>query len=88
LTNAGDKVYFKGDNPNGVTESSSSCYKFSLSGSVAASGNIMSLIDNGEGTCTTIPNDYCFCQLFYNNKTSLTSAPELPATTLTRGCYQ
>ena len=54
-------------------------------GKVAASGNVMSLIDP---TCkeTTIPCDKCFQQLFYDC-TNLTAAPKLPATTVTKSCY-
>ena len=84
LANAGDKVYFRGDNIT-VSESSSIYYNFVMSGKIAASGNIMSLLDK---TCqsTTIPNDYCYYNMFYNCK-SLTTAPVLPATTLARYCY-
>lgn len=57
----------------------------SLTGSLAASGNIMSLVDR-TGLSKEIPCEYCFSMLF-SQCTSLTSAPELPATTLTYGCY-
>ena len=85
LTNVGDKVYFRGNNRT-VSESSSIYYKFVMSGKIAASGNIMSLLDK---TCqsTTIPNDYCYYNMFYNCK-SLTTAPALPATTLANDCYE
>ncbi|MBO7428241.1 MAG: leucine-rich repeat protein [Paludibacteraceae bacterium] len=92
LENVGDKVYFKGNNPEGFshgseTEGEESPYTmFGMTGYIAASGSVMSLID-GEGTSTEIPNDYCFFRLFYNC-TSLTQAPELPATKLTVGCYE
>lgn len=84
LANAGDKVYFRGDNIT-VSESYSTYYRFVMSGKIAASGNIMSLLDT---TCqsTTISNDYCYYYMF-ENCTSLTTAPALPATTLTNGCY-
>ena len=84
LVNVGDKVYFRGDNTT-VSESSSIYYKFVMSGKIAASGNIMSLLDT---TCqsTTISNSYCYGYLFYNC-TSLTTAPALPATTLVSSCY-
>lgn len=89
LENVGDKVYFKGNNPNGVSCVSDEAYmKFVFSnGSISASGNINSLLDDGDGsTITTIPNDYCFFALFYNNP-NITTPPDLPATTLTTGCY-
>ena len=84
LANAGDKVYFRGDNTT-VSESSSIYYKFVMSGKIAASGNIMSLLDK---TCqsTTISNDFCFRDMF-RDCTSLTTAPSLPATTLATYCY-
>ena len=84
LTNVGNKVYFRGDNTT-VSESSSIYYKFVMSGKIAASGNIMSLLDK---TCqsTTISNAYCYNYMFHSC-TSLTTAPALPATTLAQSCY-
>lgn len=58
---------------------------FSMTGSLAASGNIMSLVDR-TGLSKVIPFESCFEMLFMNC-ISLTSAPELPATTLTDYCY-
>ncbi|MEE3483162.1 MAG: leucine-rich repeat protein, partial [Bacteroidales bacterium] len=91
LKSENDKVYFKGDNPDGFSRSEdgevlSRSTTFRMSGSIAASGSVMSLVD-GEGTSTVIPNDFCFASLF-EGCLSLTKAPELPATTLTRGCYE
>ena len=85
LLKKGDKVYFRGDNANGLNDDNDNYY-FVMTGEIAASGNIMSLIDT---TCsaTAIPNDCCFSNLF-DGCTSLTSAPELPATTLTANCYR
>ena len=84
LANVGNKVYFRGDNIT-VSESASVYYKFVMSGKIAASGNIMSLLDK---TCqsTTISNNYCYNSMF-NGCTSLTTAPALPAITLTSNCY-
>ena len=85
LANVGNKVYFRGDNIT-VSQSTSISYRFVMSGKIAASGNIMSLLDK---TCqsTRISNDFCYNYMFYNCK-SLTTAPELPATTLANNCYQ
>ena len=85
LSNIGDKVYFRGDNTT-VSETVSIYYKFVMSGKIAASGNIMSLLDK---TCqsTTILNNYCYENMFYDC-TSLTTAPALPATTLANYCYE
>ena len=84
LADVGDKVYFRGDNTT-VSESSSIYYKFVMSGKIAASGNIMSLLDK---TCqsTTISNVYCYNRMFFGCA-SLTTAPTLPATTLAKNCY-
>ena len=84
LANVGNKVYFRGDNTT-VGESNSIYYKFVMSGKIAASGNITSLLNK---TCqsTTILNNYCYYRIFYNC-TSLTTAPALPATTLAAYCY-
>ena len=84
LANTGDKVYFRGNNTT-VSESNRNYYRFVMSGKIAASGNIMSLLDK---TCqsTTISNNYCYYYMFYGC-TSLTTAPALPATTVARSCY-
>ena len=79
----GEKVYLRGDNTPFAVDHG--FLNFVMTGSIAASGNIMSLVDK---TCesVTIPKDNCFSGLFYQC-TALTAAPELPATTLTDGCY-
>ena len=87
LGNVGDKVYLKGDNPQGFSHSDLEEYThFEMSGKIAGSGSVMSLVD-GEGKSTVIPCDNCFSRLFMDCE-SLTKAPELPATKLTDGCYQ
>lgn len=55
-------------------------------GSVSASGNIMTLID-ATGKAMDIPCEYCFYNLF-SNCTNLITAPSLPATNLTASCYE
>ena len=86
LANTGDKVYFRNAGDELATEfsSESGWYRFSMGGSIAASGNVMSLIDK-SGLAKTL-SAYCFYGLF-SGCTSLTQAPELPATTLATGCY-
>lgn len=101
---AGDKIYFRGYNPNGWSYgrgpdgSSSNNYWTTLmfSAKYNVSGNIMTLIDK-VGETTTIPCAYCFLRLFSNdgggttipNKSKMVSAKylEMPATTITRNCY-
>ena len=84
LASVGSYVSFRGDN---VTFSApgNDYYQFVMSGSFAASGNVMSLVDS---TCWSlrIPCDNCFQRLFYSSLT-LVTAPLLPATALTAACY-
>ena len=77
----GDKMYIKSDDTIPISEAGHIYKYFIISGSIAASGNIMSLL-NFSDTLT----DYAFCNLF-QNCTSLTTAPELPLTTLSTYCY-
>lgn len=57
-------------------------------GSIGASGNIMSIIDKSKfETLKTISDDFAFYKLFVD-QSRLTSAPELPATTLSPNCYK
>ena len=87
LPNVGDKVYFRaGEGGNTAMASSTADYnKFSIiTGRIAASGNIMSLL-NRDVPDSIMPN-YCYSNMFYRC-TSLVQAPELPATTLANYCY-
>ena len=80
-------VYFRGDNSSGFSMDKENYSNFWFSGRVAASGNIQSLLYGAAfEDYLTIPNDYCFYQLFINCR-NLTTAPELPATSLTSYCY-
>lgn len=83
----GDIIYIKGDNSDGFSHSETKYSKFTTSGLVATDGNIMSLIysDDFKGKMT-IPCNGCFWGLFQN--TTITSAPKLPASTLTPLCYE
>ena len=82
------KVYMRGENTRFSVDGPGYMYSnFIMTGKIAASGNIMSLITIDEFANTTIiPNGSCFYRLFYNC-TNLTKAPELPATTLAYCCY-
>ena len=77
----GDKMYIKSDDEISMAESTNIYKMFVMTGYIAASGNVMSLIAFSD-TLT----DYGLCDLF-KGCTSLTQAPELPATTLAYGCY-
>ena len=86
---AGSSVRMKGSNPNGFTidTKDSNRNKFVMTGKISASGNIMSLLyDDDFENNTTIPCSCCYSNMFAGC-TSLTTAPELPATTLAEDCY-
>ena len=92
--NQGQKIYLRGNNPNGWSHSYALYSTLLIEGDVSISGNVMALLDNGaktgeEGDITDIPCDYCFFKLFYQSD-GITSVSEnfLPATTLANECYQ
>ena len=82
--NAGEKMYVKGKNPDGISQGISSYTRFVTTKRIAVSGNVMSLIDE-VGATTTIPSEYCFYALF--RQCSITQAPTLPSVSLTDYCY-
>lgn len=72
---------------NTRTASSDSKYnQFVVTGTVAASGSVNSLLDWRRNANPALPST-CFNSLF-RECTGLTTAPELPSTTLAGGCYQ
>ena len=77
----GDKMYITSDDTIPMCESNHIYKMFVMTGSIAASGNVMSLL-NFSDTLT----DYGFAFLFLSCK-SLTTTPELHATTLVYRCY-
>ena len=80
------KLYLRGKGNTKFCQSGN--YKgvrWQLSAKAGCSGNIQTLLDY-ENAPTSIPADYCYRNMFYDC-TNLTSAPELPATTLTKYCY-
>ena len=81
--NTGDKVYFRG-NITGKHSLGNFAY-FTMTGKVEASGSIMSM-QNGNPQDKTLKYNEEFFNLF-RNCSSLITAPELPATTLTNYCY-
>lgn len=85
LANAGDKVYMRAKTENQTIGSSlSKYYKFVMTGKIAASGNIQTLL-KADGSRTDAPS-FCYYYMF-SGCTSLTSSPALPATTLDSYCY-
>ena len=86
LKRKGEKALLKGMNPEGFSKEDSIYSRFAMTGRIAASGSVMSLID-GNGESLVIPGEYCFYRLF-EKCVSLEQAPQLPAHTLRRGCYK
>lgn len=83
----GDSVLWKGTG-TAFAKDISTYSNFSSSGSFQASGNSMSLLyENTFENETSLAKTYCFTRLFYQCR-GLTTAPELPATTITNFCYQ
>ena len=84
LSLADQKIYMYGDNSSGISRGFSNYSTFQFSGSVGASGDCTTLLTiNGSNA---VPQ-YAFYRLFVSC-TSLTTAPELPATTLATSCYE
>ena len=90
LANIGDHVFFRaGEGGNDRFAYNISAYRyFTFTGNVAASGNIMSLLDasNQSNHSLSGHSEFALACLF-RNCTSLTAAPSLPATTLANSCY-
>ena len=62
-------------------------HNFGFDGEFEASGNVNSLLEENEETARTMSlegKNFCYAHLF--SGTLLTTAPELPATTLAYGC--
>jgi hypothetical protein len=94
LTEIGDRVYLRGDNPDGLGAFPEGARRplfshFEMTGKIAAGGNIMSLLDK-DTEITEIPT-FGFLYLFgdiseENPNTSLTAAANMPQLT-TIGYY-
>ena len=91
LANEGNKVYFRKKGTEAGTSFSTGSFNYAyffMTGKIAASGNVMSLIDP-DCEATEFDGEqgkYCFYKLF-QSCSSLTTAPELPATDLAEYCY-
>ena len=91
LANVGDKVYFRAKQDNQqFAINDVRCNRFHMTGKIAASGNINTLL-KADGsildlTINNVDRSYCYAHMF-SGCTSLTQAPALPATTLVNSCY-
>ena len=90
LTNVGDKVYMRaveGGNYRMAIDIDT-CHYFDITGKIAASGNINTLLDpNPNAGVSLARKDYCYHGLFLGCR-SLTQSPELPSTELADYCYE
>ncbi|MCQ2253616.1 MAG: hypothetical protein MJZ61_09210 [Bacteroidales bacterium] len=85
--NNSQKVYLRGENRKISHDYYGDQYtRFIMTGQIAASGSVMSLLDNGTGTLNEVSERDCFTKLFLDC-TSLTQAPELPAMSVSENGY-
>lgn len=83
LANSGDSCYIRGVLSGNNADSNYT--QFKMTGKIVASGNCNYLWNNENQDAPL--KEYCGYKMF-NGCTSLTTAPELPATTLANWCYQ
>jgi len=84
LTSVGDYVFLKGDGFSTYADASNIA-SFGMSGLIAGSGDITSLL-NGVGGNVALESN-CFRSMF-KGCTSLTSSPNLPSESIASSCYQ
>lgn len=85
LSSIWDKVYWRNTSETDTWFSiQGGYYYFSMTWSIAASGDVTYLIN--KNSTTTLSGNYCF-RLLFDGGSSLTTPPRLPATTLTQYCY-
>lgn len=87
----GEYMYIKGNNPTGVShswENDNTTFVMTGAGTVSASGNVNSILDDGDGsTITSLSStSYAYAYLF-SGCSKLVKAPELPTMTLGENCY-
>ena len=89
LENIGDEAWFRAGSAGNtkISKSNNDYRKFTISKKCSCHGNIMSLLDGTDdetATAATMGN-FCFRRLF--NESKITTAPDLPALTLSINCY-
>ena len=84
ISSVSGKLYLRGS--GNTTFRSKNGVRFVLSARAACSGNIQTLLQYNNPP-TVLSKTECYKSMFYQC-TNLTTAPELPATTLTTYCYQ
>ena len=89
LANVGDKVYMRAvaAGNSRIGTSNRNYHNFVMTGKIAASGNVNTLLNPDPNADVSLEGkESCYVNMF-SRCTSLTTAPELPATTLASGCY-
>ncbi|MBR6819207.1 MAG: hypothetical protein IKM71_01860 [Bacteroidaceae bacterium] len=81
-----ESVWLRGSFASGMSASDTDISQFSMTGKVAASGNIMSLRQTIPSLWGSAVSSYHFAGLF-KGCTGLVTAPKLPAMTLETYCY-
>ena len=84
LANIDDWVEMRNRGFQAFEQDGANYHTFAMTGKIAASGNIQYLKDRAGENLTTNSSAYHY---MFQNCTSLTTAPELPATTLGVNCY-
>ena len=85
--NTGDEVYFRAKSDRTSAQSFDAYFYFEMTGKIEAWHNVMSLYRTNDFATYNTVVSRAFTNLF-QNCTSLTKAPVLPATTLGDYCYQ
>ena len=84
--NTGDEVSFRAKSDRTSAQNDTTYFYFEMGGKIEAWHNVMSLYRTNDFTTYDTVVDYAFSRLF-EDCTSLTKAPALPATTLANSCY-
>ena len=94
ISSSGSKLYLRGTGNTKITGTTNSIdYRFVFTGTdalkIACKGNIENLLDYETVSAGGHPTmaEFCYSNMFYGC-TSLTTTPELPATTLAGSCYR
>ena len=85
--NTGDEVSFRAKANRTSAPSMNDYFQFVMTGKIEAWDNVMSMIRTNDFATYDTVVDFAFCGLF-EDCTSLTKAPVLPATTLANSCYK
>ena len=85
--NIGDEVSFRAKSDRTSAQGTNDYFQFVMTGKIEAWHNVMSLYRTNDFATYNTVVDYAFSRLF-ENCTSLTKAPALPATTLAQYCYK